>query len=261
MLWKKLLKNAQAPCIIPPHYSTLTVEQSKCRYLLTLPNPPKTWSLASLNGKILREAYPYEVLRELKKYPKKKVCLFKKEVKYWLYTTDKGIGRIKVIEPYQDLPILPLTILILRFMGTVPVVEDIDIKLSKTKEIILANSYLQQDNLEQSFDISFLNDAQKLAFNLLLEEERSKRIPPTEKKIKDTISKYGELFSIEETRDGYIIRFTYRGRTRKVVVNEDLRVMDINMCMEGSHRKFDLESLLMALKYEDTGEFGIPTYY
>ncbi len=106
-----------------------------------------------------------------------------------------------------------------------------------------------------------MSHEQRFAFAILAENELAGRVPETETQIKGMLASEGaNLLNLTETRNGYKLRFRYRGRIRNIEVTEDLRLLSSGMCLEGRDKHFSFDSFMSILQYEDTGEFGHPVY-
>ena len=263
MLWKKLLKTDK-DFIVPPGFAKFEVISDKCLYKVSMETPPDKWVKVTSEGNILREAFPFEIIDTLKGYSKATVAYLKKTGDSHLFCTDKGIGRLKSMGLWDFIDIVPLTLLKVRIMGNVPVVDTLDVVNLNPELVQIAGQYLNSEELPKTLPktLKRMEVCQKVGFNILLKEEEARRIPPTERQIRDIINtEGGDIFSLTETSGGYEIRFRYRGRDRKIKVDESLRLVDSGMCLNGTDRKHTVDSFLAILKYEDSGEYGHPVYW
>lgn len=248
MLWKSLLKKNQSDFIVPPGFSKCTIisQNNRCVYEWEFKTAFKCWTVVNSDGLAVRSAEQCEIFEQFSRYPKIN-CYFLKAIDTdWIVVYNLSLYRLREV-PAGEVP-KSFQPIIARRYGGVLIYHSYDFRYMQPWYIDDALVELNKEELS-SLIPKYLNHDQKFAYTILLEEEKKKRIPPTEKRIKDILSKENaNLVNLRNRRDGYSIEFHYEGRRRSIVVREDLMLLDAGMCLEGMDKHFSLDSFLSILK-------------
>lgn len=247
-MWQKFLKQNQGPFLVPPYFSSVKVRSKNGQIFdINLNKKLKKWGYVSDTGSFIRNAEYWEIDTELKRYPSL-LCSFIQTVNHtWLVSTSNGPTVLRLPPDTIEEP-NPFTRIRASILGTVLVFNRFDHRDSKPWLMTEASLMLKQDNLPNEAPV-FLCEEQRFVFEILLENEKVNRIPPTERKAKDILATEGaELISLKETRNGYSVSFNYQGRRHSIRMKEDLMLMDAGMCLSGRDRNYSLDTFLAILK-------------
>ncbi len=248
MLWKSLLKTAQNNFIVPPNFQTCKVMSSnKCVYNLTFKRAFRYWAIVTSKGDLVRRAEQYEVQKQFTQYPKVH-CSFLKEISNsWLVVYNNSVFRLSDMPEVEEPP-NSFTSMIARRYGGVLIFDNYDFRNMQPWNVHNALALINNEVLVDKAP-SWMNVDQKLVYAILLEEEKARRIPEPEQKIKSMLNKENaSKVVLRERKGGYSISFSYLGRTRNITVREDLMLTDAGMCLEGMDEHFSLDSFLSILK-------------
>lgn len=246
-IWKKYLKKEQGPFLIPPNFKEVTVKSENGQlFKINLKKPYSNWNWIDENGKIIRKGEYWEIATEVTRYPSVLCSFIKSEKTGWIVSLKGGPAVLRGV-PEIEIDPQPLTRIRAVLMGKALLFFSFDHRDVFPEIIENAMIMLKREELTDEMPLA-LSDEQKIAYLLLLEEEKLNRIPPTEQKVKDILKKEGaSLISMQETRRGYQLRFNYKGSQRVIEIEENLMLLNAGMCLDGGDRNFSLDGFLSIL--------------
>jgi len=245
-MWQKFLKKKQGSFLVPAYFKNLQVKSKGNQvFSIDLNKPCSSWSWVSVEGRFVRKAFYYEVAKELLKYPSMLCSLVKIEKNNsWIVAANGGI---LVLRNTPNVELLSLTRVKASVLGTALVFKDFDYRDSSPWLIDDALSLLKKEELSDDIP-NYLCQEQRVAYRLLLEKEKTQRVPEAERRVKEIVGREGaDLISLKEVRGGYSLSFKYKGTRRNIRIKEDLMLLDSGMCLSGMDKQFSLETFFSIL--------------
>lgn len=256
-MWQNLLKNEQRDIVVPPGHATLKVKSAsnKCVYNIQLKRALRRWGIVSASGAYIRKAEHHEVLNVLKTYPKVFCCFLQPTKNGWLVSIEGSILLLRLVPDVDELP-KPLTSIVARTLGGVVIFDDFNYRDMQPWHVDDALQMLHEEDV-QTTPPTWLKREQRIAYAILAENELKNRIPDTERKIQDLINTEGaSLVNLVQRGEQYTVEFRYRGKLRRVSMNEDLMLADSGMCLSGHDKEFSLDTFMSILAYEDDRHYA-----
>lgn len=231
-------------------------------------------------AKFVRDPNLREKEEYFKLFPKLRLILCRKDDNNWFgIPASQSDGRFKITGtvPIQLATEVQLFDIVQAcFDGTNVWFEQIDSRHSPKTSVYLRENLAKLVEVAK-LDVSGLTieekDAYALALHIAVEADAEAKRDKQEERIKTALHRVGAKYkSYIERGDTYTIEFTVNNRTHRSVVKKDnLAVESAGICLAGTDRNFDLQSLVGVIKegYRNgrivpvglNREYGDPGYY